>query len=626
MRSAEENEELGVKGKGEPALASTPEPLRAQHRRMQWSSTVVLVLFGVLAIRLVHLQVVRHDDLREKAVKIHTRSEKVPARRGAIYDRNGELLACNQTVYTLYADAYHLRDHQIAVRGLANAENLSVEEIRAKYSRPLLLRRYRFHLSNTLHELTGLSRAELDQKLVKPERSVIDLAKNLEEDIYQRLDAVFAEKDLGGLGFRRETRRFYPSHHRLTHVLGFVDSLNVGKEGIEGKMDHILRGEDGTRQVKRDSRGREITAYRVEETAAKNGRDVHLTIDMGFQELVERSLESAVRRFRPEKICAIWMRPQSGEILAMANRPHFDLSTREGNRRNVAIQDLYEPGSTFKIVALGGAMERGLVTPETMVHCHNGQLNEGGYLLTDSHPHDQLSVSDVMAKSSNVGAYQIAKQLGKSHFYDAVNDFGFNRKTRLHLTGEAGGMIKHPDQWSVTSFSRMAMGYEVSITPLQMLNALGVIANGGELLRPRIVAAVDQIPTTRFSRNRSLSPRTTQMLTSTMIAVTRPGGTAESAQVPGFTVAGKTGTARKHSEVEKSYLDGRYVVSFMGFLPAENPELMGIVVVDDPQAGSGSVSGGTVAAPIFAEMAQQAVAYLNLQPNTSLHRFARTWN
>ncbi|MEM1297077.1 MAG: penicillin-binding protein 2, partial [Verrucomicrobiota bacterium] len=510
--------------------------------------------------------------------------------------------------------------------GLAAAEETTPEELRANYSRSVLLRRYRFHLSNQLHETLGLSRAELDRKLVEPERPVIDLVKNLEEDQYRELDELFATKNLGGLGFRREIRRFYPSNHRLTHVLGFVDSRNVGKEGIEGKMDHILRGEEGERRVRRDSRGREITAYRIEERPARNGRDVHLSIDMGLQELVERSLERAVRRYRPEKICAIWMQPQTGEILALANRPHFDLSTREGDRRNFAVQDTYEPGSTFKIVALGGAMERELISPESMVFCHNGKFEEAGYVLTDSHPHDRLSVREVMAKSSNVGAYQIARQLGKSRFYDAVNGFGFNRKTRLHLTGEAGGLIKHPDQWSVTSFSRMAIGYEVSITPLQMLNALGVIANGGELLRPRVVGSVDETPTVRMSRSRTLSPQTAKKLTSTLVAVTKPGGTAERAQVPGFTVAGKTGTARKHSEAQKSYVEGHYVVSFMGFLPAEKPELMGIVVFFDTQGGFGGVSGGTIAAPIFAEMAQQAVAYLNLQPNTSLHSFARTWN
>ncbi len=626
MRSADENAELGVKGRGDVSPVLRSESRNAQHQRMQWATTAVLALFGLLALRLIQLQVFRHDELADRAIRIHTSSETVPARRGAIYDRNGELLACNQTVYTLFADAYHLRDHQIAIRGLAAAEKLSTDEIRAKYTRPLLLRRYRFHLSNVLHEALGLSRADLDRQLQEPARSVVDLAKNLEEDVYQQLNQQFKEQELGGLGFRREIRRFYPSHNRLTHVLGFVDGQNIGKEGIEGKLDDILRGTDGERRVKRDSRGREITAYRTEETVAKDGRDVQLTIDLGFQELVEQSLETAVRRYRPEKICAIWMNPQTGEILALANRPHFDLSTREGNRRNFAIQDLYEPGSTFKIVALGGAMELGLVSPESIMFCHNGQLEEHGYVLTDSHSHHQLTVRDVMAKSSNVGAYKVAQLLGKRRFYDAVNDFGFNRKTRLHLTGEAGGMIKHPDQWSVTSFSRMAIGYEVSITPLQMLNALGVIANGGELLRPRVVGSVGETPTVRMVRSRSLSSRTAKMLTSTLVAVTQPGGTAELAQVPGFTVAGKTGTARKHSEAQKSYLEGHYIVSFMGFLPAENPELMGIVVVDDPDGRTGPVSGGTIAAPIFAEMAQQAVAYLNLRPNTSLHSFARTWN
>ncbi len=591
-------------------------------RRTIWVGGVIVLLFGVLAARLVQLQVLRHEALSTKALRVYTRPEAVSAKRGAIYDRNGELLAKNQTVYTFYADAFHLRDHNIAVRGLAAAEALSAAEIRRKYDRKTLLLRYRYHLSNALHEDLGLTRADLDRRLVGSERAVIELAQNLEEDEFRALQEKIDRESLGGMAFRRETRRFYPSPHRLTHVLGFVDATGEGKAGIEAEMETILGGTNGARNVQRDSRGREITAFRTEIKPAVDGRPVQLTIDMGLQEIVERALEAGCERFHPEKACSIWMNPHSGEILALANRPHFDLSTREGNRRNFAIQDLYEPGSTFKIVAIGAAFDHGLVNPDSPVYCMGGELVEAGFTLHDSHPYGELTVAQIMAKSSNVGTYQVARLLGDRHFYESINAFGFNRKTRVHLTGEAAGQIQHPSNWSDTSFSRMAIGYEVAVTPLQMLNALGVVANGGELLRPRIVRSVDGSATLREVRGQGLSPAAAKLLTRTLIAVTQPGGTAPHVQIPGIRIAGKTGTARKYLE-GGGYVDGHYVVSFMGFFPAENPQIMGIVVLDDPRTTTTALTGGTIAGPIFTEMARQAVAYLNMQPDSSPNRLAK---
>ncbi len=594
--------------------------------RLAWLTIGLVLVFAALALRLVQLQIWRHDELAAKAAKIYSRPQKIPAKRGAIYDRNGELLARNQSVYTLYADSYHLRDHNVAVRGLAAAENLSPAEIRRKYGRKTLLQRYRFHLSNALHQDLGMTRAELDERFAEvTKKAVVDLATNLEEDAFRSLRARLLDENLAGLDFRRETRRFYPSPNRLAHVLGFVGSDSTGKSGVERGMDRVLRGINGLRHVQRDSRGREIAAYRSVDTPAQDGRSIRLTIDMGLQEIVERSLQAAFARHRPEKICAIWMNPRSGEILALANRPHFDLATRQGNRRNFAVQDQYEPGSTFKIVALGAAIDRGLVLPESPVFCHHGEFWEAGHALRDSHAYGELTVTQIVAKSSNVGAYQVARMLGPERFYDAAIDFGFNRATRVRLSAEAPGMIAHPSKWSPTSFSRMAIGYEVAVTPLQMLNALCVVANGGDLLRPRIVHAVGDSATLRDLRGRALSRKSAFELTRTLVAVTQPGGTAPAAQVPGFLVAGKTGTARKYSAEHAGYLPGRYVVSFCGFLPANDPQLAGIVVIDDPQGSAAALTGGSIAAPIFAEMAQKAVAYLDLQPNPSHLSLAQDW-
>ena len=586
------------------------------------------MVFALLGARLVSLQVTQHDVLAKEAAEFHSRKEVIPAKRGKIIDRNGELLARNQSVYTLYADRYHLNDKNIALRALSRAKAMPIRDIRATHSESQILASYKKFVAAAL----SVPAATFTGK-----RAEITIARNIEEDRRRAITQILDEARIGGVYLRKETRRFYPSTNRATHVIGYVNSESYGREGVERSMDHVLRGADGYRYLEKDRSGREIAAYRGEQIEPIDGNQVRLTLDMGIQNIVERELESAVAKYRPEKITAIFMAPKTGDILALANRPHFDLSTRQGNRRNFAVQDQYEPGSTFKLVSLSSALNEDVVTPDTAIFCHFGEMQEPDYVVSDHHSYGDLTVSQVMAKSSNIGAFQIVRAIGKNRYHHYMRRFGFGETTGVQLSGESAGQIHAPETWSNTSFSRMAMGYEVGVTPLQMLTALSIIANEGQLIQPRVVLSVED-ESGRKTRSdhpqfvrQVLQARTAAAVRDTLVAVTSKGGTGTSGALPNFAVAGKTGTARKYSSKEKQYLEGRYIVSFMGFFPAEKPEIMGIVVIDDPKAPAGQLYGGSLAAPVFREMSRQVVAYLGIQPETSPHDYAHNvspppWN
>lgn len=591
----------------------------------------MVTVLSLLSIRLVYLQVVMHDHYAAIAASQHIRKEILPAKRGEITDRHGELLARNQTVFTVVADRNHLNDYDIACRGLAASEGISAKEVRRKYDRDEIRGRYLMRLVRVLAHPLEYQGWELQKKLNASQAGEIVLVRNVEEDSYRALKQLIDQESIGGIYFRQTMRRFYPSPRTLTHVLGHLNREGTGQEGIEKSMDAVMRGADGYRFIERDRRDHEITAYRGETKAPQDGHSVRLTIDMGLQNIVEEALSDAWFSCLPEKISAVFLDPNTGEVLAMANRPHFDLATREGERRNRAIGDTYEPGSTFKIVAASGVFDRRLVNRHTVIHCHYGSFTDNGITISDHHPYGDLTVERIIAKSSNIGTYKLSKQLGGKSFYEYMTKFGFGEETGLQLTGESLGRIKSPSEWSGTSYSRMPIGYEVAVTPLQMANALAVIANGGNLMRPYVVDTVFDdkgrvIQKYRPQvRRRVISEQAANEVRKCLISVVSPEGTGENGAVEGYTVAGKTGTARKYCAELGGYANGRYVVSFMGFLPAENPQLLGIIVVDDPRTGSLLRYGGTVAAPVFSKIATEAAAYLNLEPYRGGANLAKTY-
>ena len=395
-------------------------------------------------------------------------------------------------------------------------------------------------------------------------------------------------------------------------------------------MEDYLHGQDGYRYIEHDRAGQEIVLYRGQERAPHNGYQVHLTIDLNLQNIVENELDSVMREFSPKKAIVILMRPKTGEILAMANRPNFDLNLRGEAKpeemKNRAIIDMMEPGSTFKIVVAAAAPNEKKVHPDSVIFCENGRWNFGGRLLHDHKAYADLSVQDVLVKSSNIGAAKLALLLGDEKFYEYIRCFGFGDRSGIEFPGEIGGMVHPPQAWSKISITRIPMGHEVAVTPLQMIMAMATIANGGILVAPRIIKSVateDGESISRFAPvvvRRVISPQTATQLGLALRGVASDRGTAAAAAVPGFIISGKTGTAQK-VDSKGGYEQGKYIVSFTGYLPAEHPEFVGLVVLDDAHTDKPELNyGGLVAGPIFSRIAEKAARYLDLEPHEEIDK------
>ena len=593
------------------------------HKRSFCVTLILVIAFSVLSIRIVYIQIVGHERFSEIAKAERMAKTVLPASRGQIYDRNGESLVQNQHVRDVIADRYHLEDIHVCRRAVAASEEVSVREISQRYNSKEVRERFIILAESLLNQTLGIKKGVLQEIVNNNDgRDRFVIFRSLDFIHAERVKELMRERKIGGFRFEDSTRRYYPKYQRLVQVLGYTDAANVGREGIESTLNPQLAGVSGYRLVERTRRSSEVLSEYSKEVPPINGSNVELTIDMGLQNIVEQQLELAVREYAPEKIMAVFMDPGTGEILSMASRPQFNQFTREGVRKIHPIADRYEPGSTFKIVALSAAFDRGLITPDSIFFCYNGRYQEPGVTLSDHRAYGYLSAEEILAKSSNIGVYMLAKKIGRHTFHSYIKDFGFTRKTGVELTAESSGTVTRPDSkwWSKTSLSRIAMGYEVDVTALQMVNALCVIANGGTLFQPQIIQRItsqDGLTMYRFQPKkirRVIHEGAANKVRDALMAVVSKGGTGTKAQVDGFHVAGKTGTAKKlKNPRNQGYHKGRYVVSFMGFLPAENPRLAGIIVVDDPK-NKGSRYGGTVAAPIFSKIAAAAMPYMGIDP------------
>ena len=554
-------------------------------------------LFSVFSYRLIYLQVVKHDYYTKIAAEKNVGRNVIAAERGAIYDTHDEVLAQNVPVATVVADGTLLNNPDALVPLLAKALHLPPNDITEKISsrRPYIVLK---------HEVPGADARALEKTLRKDK--------------------------LRGIRCERGTVRVYPNGPMLCHVIGFTDIHQHGIQGVEASMDQYLRGEDGYRYTEHDAQGREIVLYRGAEHPPRNGFQVHLTIDLNLQTIVEDELDAAMREYRPEKAIIILMRPQTGEILAMANRPNFDLNLRaeakDEQMKNRAIIDMMEPGSTFKLVTAASAINERKVRLDSMIFCENGVWNINGHPLHD-HGHKgygDLSVQDILVHSSNIGAAKMAIMLGEQKFYEYIRRFGFGDRTGIELPGEIGGMVYPPKRWSKLSITRIPMGQEVAVTPLQMIMAMATIANGGKLIQPRIVKTIIDDQGKEISElkptvvRQVISPETAAQIACALRGVVSQRGTAAEAAVPGFTISGKTGTAQKAAP-GGGYEKDKYVVSFSGFLPSENPAFVGLVVLDDAHTKDPALNfGGTVAGPIFSRVAEKAARYLDLEPHEEI--------
>ena len=596
--------------------------------RMILAALALVAAFTVVSSHLVTVQAVQHKEWLERAEADYARRIVLPSRRGYIYDRNGEQLAHNFPAFKLIADRYAMEDYNTVASGLAVARGVKHRDItrmfggRSPANLARMMPEYLNHVAGVLSNHLPGGVETLRASLEFGNRKRLVLAEDLDMDAVKQLKQAFAASGIGGLDFEEGVGRYYPNGSGLCHVIGFVDKQAKGCEGIEYNMNAWLTGQDGYREMMVDRKGRQIPACRDHEVPPRHGSNVTLTIDSGLQLMVEEILAAAEQEFLIGRTAAVLMDPSTGDILALANRPVFDPNTREGERRNFAFSDVYEPGSTFKVVAATAALDLGLVTPDTRIHCGDGYMKEGAVEIRDHHAYGWLTVSGVLAKSSNVGAFKIARMAGIDRYYDYVARFGFGQRTGLGLTAESAGVVRATR--NVVDFSRCSYGYAVSVTPVQLAVAYAALANGGMLMRPRIVDKVtDNGGKILWSnppeaRHRVASAKACSDVIKGMREVVDGKGTGKLAEVPGYSVAGKTGTAHLYNPETKAYDSQRPVCSFAGFLPASNPKLVCVIVCSEPRTDKVTRYGGTIAAPIFGRIAARAMDQLGIAPDEPL--------
>jgi cell division protein FtsI (penicillin-binding protein 3) len=568
-------------------------PRRDQHV-LNWRRTIrarLLVcagLFGVwtagIEARLVYLQVVDHAELMQRADKQQTRTLVPPAKRGEIFDRKGRLLA-----YSVDADTIAAVPTEIDDPGDVAAQ-----------------------ICRALDDCTGDKQAQIARSL-STKKSFAYVARQVSPDEAKRVKALA----LPGITLYKESRRYYPNSELAAHVIGYVGLDNVGLGGIESAYDSQIRGHDGKVLIQTDNRRRALFS-RVERPATA-GAGIELTIDEYLQHVAERELRAGVEENHAVGGSAIIMDPHTGEILALANWPTFNPNTfsraDDDEKRNRAIQTLYEPGSTFKIVTASAALEQHVITPDTMIDTNPGSITfPGRKPIYDTHQYGVIDFTDVIVKSSNVGAIKVGLRVGPETLTQYVSRFGFGQTIGPDFKGETAGIVWSADKLDQSALASVSMGYQVGVTPLQMATAVSSIANGGHLIQPRVVRAFirdgRRLEVAHKEMRRSIDDETAATLTTIMEQVV-VRGTARAAQIDGYTIAGKTGTAAKL--VNGHYQKSDYNASFVGFIPSRNPALTILVVIDSPH-GNG-YTGGAVSAPVFKRIAEAAVTYLGIGPN-----------
>ncbi|MGE0041275.1 MAG: penicillin-binding protein [Vicinamibacterales bacterium] len=564
-------------------MAEQPFNWRPTIRRRLMVAAALFVLWAVgIEARLFFLQVSSHDDLMARAARQQQKTVEAPAKRGEIFDRAGRMLAYSVDADTVYAVPTEIKDPAAAAAALCEA----------------------------FGDCTARERQQLVERFGR-DREFVYVRRRVSPAEARRVAAL----DLAGIGFMKESRRFYPNRELAAHLLGYVGVDNVGLSGIEAAYDKVIRGRAGTLLVQTDAR--QHAFGRLERTPTSGG-SLELTIDEQLQYIVERELEAGVIENRAASGSAVVMNPQTGEILALANYPTFNPNVygraSSASRRNRAVQDLYEPGSTFKIVTASAALEERVVQPEELIDATGGSIRLGGWrTVRDTHDYGVMTFRDVIVKSSNVGAIKVGLRLGAERLGLYINRFGFGQRSSPDFPGENPGIVWDPAKLNDSALGSVSMGYQVGVTPIQMAAAVSTVANGGHLVQPRVVHAVvrDGVRTViqpKVVRD-VIKPETAAILTGIMEEVVARG-TATLAQVPGFTVAGKTGTAAKL--VNGRYSKSEYNASFVGFVPSRDPRLTIIVVIDSPKAKG--YYGGGVAGPVFQRIATASLRQLGIAP------------
>jgi cell division protein FtsI/penicillin-binding protein 2 len=548
-------------------------------RRIGLLALVFLGLFVVALLRASQLTVINHASYSARAEGQQVDSVKVPAPRGAILDRYGNEIAVSTDAADVSATPYLVDDVPEAARKLA----------------PLL----------------GQTPDQIAAKLADRKSGFVYLARSVPGSAVAKL----AELKIDGIDTVPTSKRFYPSKSMAAQVVGFVGTEGKGLSGLEYRWEKKLHGVDGERRVLKDGQGDAISS--VDEAKVKPGEDIELTLDSQLQLQTERVLGNVAEKYSPKGASAIVMDPRDGSILAMANYPTFDLNnpTRvtPDEMQNRAVGFNYEPGSTFKAVTVSGALSDGKVTPSTVFDLPvNLQVEDRTISDAEERGPLALPVSQIIAQSSNVGTVKISQTMKDAAFDGWVHRFGFGQPTGVDLAGEERGLVLGHKQYSGVSKANFAIGQGLDVTPIQMASAFAAIANGGTLRPPHIVESIGGVKPERAAGERVISSRVASQVRTMLEGVLGPGGTASEAAIPGYSLAGKTGTAQVYDAQLGAYSESKYVASFIGFAPARDPRLLVSVVVDQPQ---GEIYGGKVAAPAFQEILNFALPYLKIPPD-----------
>ena len=553
--------------------------------RLAVSIAILAVWMAAITARLVQLQVVDYELYRDRAEGQQQRRVELQAPRGMIFDSRGRKLAVSVEVDSVWADPSQIEDPVSTARALAATLDLDADKL-----------------------ATSLSK----------QREFVWIARQLDQPEAQAVGAL----KLKGVSFLKESKRYYPSRGLGAPLIGFAGLDNKGLEGLEQGYDRVVSGRPVERKVLRDARRGTVLLPDISFGEAEPGRDLHLTIDSWIQHLLESELEKARKRTAAKSASGLVMDPNTGAILAMASLPGFDPNRfgdfSRSRWRNRVVMDAYEPGSTFKVITAAAALEANLVDPEDIFDCERGSIVVEGVRIKDHKSFDKLTFREVLAKSSNVGAIKTGLMVGKNGLYEQIAAFGFGRPTGVDLPGESPGLLRTPENWPRRATAYISFGQAISVTTLQMANSLAAVANGGTLYKPYVVAGIshngayeDLHPAPRVE-GRPISPATARTLERMLESVVE-AGTARAAAIPGYRVAGKTGTAEK-ALPSGGYVSGKYVASFVGFAPARRPEIVAMIVVDEPDPALG-YHGGGVAAPVFSAVVGPTLLYLGIPPD-----------
>ena len=548
----------------------------------------ILVIFTALLCQLVRIQIFDHQKYTSLAFSQQFQKQDIPTRRGVIFDRNGLKLAESVQVSSVFADPLVIKDKKKTAQAVS--------------------------------QVLGLNKTKIEKLLNKKKRFVW-----IKRRVSDEQEDVLKQLNLKGIGFRYEYKRVYPYEELCSHVLGFTDIDQNGLAGIENSLNQVIIGSKGSEVVEKDGRQRQFSTLQGETVSAKYGNSVFLTIDCKIQSIVEDELENACSKWKPDTAVAIAMDPFTGEILAMANYPSFnpnsvqDSSPRE--RRNRVITDSFEPGSLIKPLIVSGALDSGLVKEDDEFFCHNGTFKVRSRVISDEGSYGYLSVSDIVVRSSNIGMAQLGMRMGKNRLHSYLKNFSFGEKTGIQLPGEAKGIVRPLNLWSRDSVMSVPYGYETAVTPIQLVTAFCSIANGGTLLKPQIVSRITDYSGKRVKKKyktpervrRVVSPEIAREVMSPILENVVKEGTGKKAMLFTYSVAGKTGTAKKLQRVgNKMKYTNKYIGSFVGYAPVDEPKVCVLLSLNEPK--NGAYYGGTVAAPAVGNIIERTLDYMEVGP------------